>query len=98
MSSYGRETGTVKNSTLLLRCFFLIVVVLVAIGCFNVSSTTAYMNMEEGASSYQTIAKHFGMLAGGLLIMAFVATPFGYSFLKSRAGLWLLGAGTLFLL
>ncbi len=98
MSSYGRETGTVKNSTLLLRCFFLIVVVLVAIGCFNVSSTTAYMNMEEGASSYQTIAKHFGMLAGGLFIMAFVATPFGFSFVKSRAGLWLLGAGTLFLL
>ena len=98
MSSRGRETGTVKKSGGLLRWFLLLVVVLVAIGCFNVSSTTAYMNMEEGASSYQTLAKHMGMLVGGILLMAFVATPFGYSFAKSRTGLLLLTVGTLFLL
>ncbi len=98
MSSRGQKAGAVKKSAGLLRWFLLIVVVLLAIGCFNVSSTTAYMNMEEGASSYQTLAKHMGMLVGGLFIMAFVATPFGFSFAKSRTGLLLLSLGTLFLL
>ncbi len=98
MSSRGPKTGAVKGSGALLRLFLLVVVVLVAVGCFNVSSTTAYMNMEEGASSYQTLAKHLVMLAGGLLIMAFAATPFGFSFAKSRTGLLLLALGTLFLL
>ena len=98
MSSRGQKAGAVKKSAGLLRWFLLIVVVLVAIGCFNVSSTTAYMNMEEGASSYQTLAKHIGMLVGGIFIMAFVATPFGFSFAKSRTGLLLLTLGTLFLL
>ena len=84
MPSGSRKAGVMEENRSLLRYFYLVVAILVVIGCYNVASTTQYMNLEEGLNSYKTLLKHGATLILGLACLGFVSTRYGFSWVTSR--------------
>lgn len=87
--SSGSEDGERVTGFPLWRWFLLIVLVLVAIGFFNIYSSTFYMNLEDGVSPYGHVLRHGGYFVVGLLFaLFFYIFPFsGYA----KLGVMLVG-------
>ncbi len=92
------EAGVTTGNKRLLRYFYLVVAALVIIGCYNVSSTTAYMNLEEGTDSYRTLLKHMVMLGLGGVLMLIASSARGFTFIGSRSMIRMMAFATVTLL
>lgn len=55
-----------------LRVFYLLIGILVAVGLFNVYSSTVYMNIEAGVNPYSYVIRHVIYLVIGLAVLGFV--------------------------